>query len=247
MPCPPFPLAPSCWPSSACLAPTADRRCRSPTGRRAVTTSSRARKAMHSPATSPWSAAAATPTRALYRWGNGLRACHELATLAPIMWQRSLNGVQPLRPRPQYRAFLCHTTGFRHSGRLWSSDISSPASANDCAAPWKPESMSTAADRIDMALVSLERLYQAIEDGRHTADDLSRCKDLAALLRRELQDLSIPKEVAEDVAMHAKAMATILDMTNASIIEVECKAMERTRMNLGPLRTPRKRRRRGQN
>jgi hypothetical protein len=107
--------------------------------------------------------------------------------------------------------------------------------------------MSTAADRIDMALVSLERLYQAIEDGRHTADDLSRCRDLAALLRRELQDLSIPKEVAEDVAMHAKAMATILDMTNASIIEVECKAMERTRMNLGPLRTPRKRRRRGQN
>jgi hypothetical protein len=28
---------------------------------------------------------AATPTRALYPWGNGLRACHELGMLAPIM------------------------------------------------------------------------------------------------------------------------------------------------------------------
>src|ERR1700722_617904 len=36
---------------------------------------------------------AATPTRALYRWANGLRACHELATLAPIMWRRSLSVV----------------------------------------------------------------------------------------------------------------------------------------------------------
>ena len=45
-----------------------------------------------------WSAAAAITTKALYRWGNNLRACHALATLAPIMWQRSLSAVQPLRP-----------------------------------------------------------------------------------------------------------------------------------------------------
>ena len=32
-------------------------------------------------------------TRALYRWGDGLRACHELATLVPIMWRRSLRAV----------------------------------------------------------------------------------------------------------------------------------------------------------
>jgi hypothetical protein len=51
------------------------------------------RRAMRSPTTSRWSAAVATPTRALDRWGNGLRACHELATLAPIMWQRSLSAV----------------------------------------------------------------------------------------------------------------------------------------------------------
>ena len=33
----------------------------------------------------------ATTTKALYPWGNDLRACHELATLVPIMWQRSLS------------------------------------------------------------------------------------------------------------------------------------------------------------
>jgi hypothetical protein len=33
------------------------------------------------------------PTRALYRWGNGLRACHELGMLAPIMWRPSLSAV----------------------------------------------------------------------------------------------------------------------------------------------------------
>jgi hypothetical protein len=43
----------------------------SPIGRQAATTSSRARKAMRLPATSPWSAAAATTTRALYHWGSG--------------------------------------------------------------------------------------------------------------------------------------------------------------------------------
>jgi hypothetical protein len=39
-----------------------------------ATTSSLDRKGMRSPATSPWSAAAATPTKALYPWGNGLHA-----------------------------------------------------------------------------------------------------------------------------------------------------------------------------
>ncbi len=62
----------------------------------AATTSSLDRKGMRSPATSPWSAAAATPTRALYRWVNGLPVCRELATLAPIMWQHSLSVVLPL-------------------------------------------------------------------------------------------------------------------------------------------------------
>ena len=69
-----------------------------PTGRPAATTSSLDRKGMRSPETSPWSAAAATPTRALYRWANGLPVCRELATPAPIMWRRSLSVVQPLRP-----------------------------------------------------------------------------------------------------------------------------------------------------
>ena len=62
----------------------------------AATTSSLDRKGMRSPATSPWSAAAATPTRALYCWANGLPVCRELATLAPIMWQHSLSVVLPL-------------------------------------------------------------------------------------------------------------------------------------------------------
>ena len=64
-PCPPSPTVPSSWPSSARLVPTADRRCRSRLGRQAATTSSLARRATGSLATSPWSAAAAIPTRAL--------------------------------------------------------------------------------------------------------------------------------------------------------------------------------------
>ena len=77
-PCPPFHSAPSCWPSSARPVPTADGRCGSPTGCPAATTLSLDRRSIRSTATAPWSAAGATPTRALYRWANGLRACHEL-------------------------------------------------------------------------------------------------------------------------------------------------------------------------
>jgi hypothetical protein len=84
----------------------ADRRCRSLTGRPAATTSSLALRAIRSTATAPWSAAGATPTRALYRWANGLRACHELAMLAPIMWQLSLSVVQPAGPGLSAGAFL---------------------------------------------------------------------------------------------------------------------------------------------
>ena len=96
-PCPPSPTEPNCWPSSAFPVPTAGKRCRSPTDRQAATTSSRDRKAMRLPATSPWSAAAATTTRALYPWGNGSRASCGPATLAPVMWQRSLSALQPPR------------------------------------------------------------------------------------------------------------------------------------------------------
>jgi hypothetical protein len=88
-PCPSNPIAPRWLLPSARLAPTVARRCRSPIGRRAATTSSLDRRAPHPTPTAPWSAAAATPTRVLYRWGNGLHAYHELETLAPIMWQRS--------------------------------------------------------------------------------------------------------------------------------------------------------------
>ena len=87
-PCPPSPTVPSSWPSSARLVPTADRRCRSRIGRQAATTSSLARRATGSLASSPWSAAAAIPTRALSlslgQWNTRLsragdpRADHEI-------------------------------------------------------------------------------------------------------------------------------------------------------------------------
>jgi hypothetical protein len=45
--------------------------------------------------------------RALYCWGNGLRAWCELTTLAPIMWQHSLNVVWPLKSQVASTAFEC--------------------------------------------------------------------------------------------------------------------------------------------
>jgi hypothetical protein len=62
-------------------------------GRQAETTSSRDRKGIASTATAPWSAAAATTIRAPAPWVSGSHAYRELATLAPIMWQRSLSVV----------------------------------------------------------------------------------------------------------------------------------------------------------
>ena len=104
----PYPSDPIALPwllPSALPVLTVARRCRSLTGRPAATTSSLARTAMRLPASSPWSAAAATPTRALFPWGNGLRAYHERATLAHIMWQRSLSVSSPPRPPSRYRGF----------------------------------------------------------------------------------------------------------------------------------------------
>ena len=78
-PCPSNPIALRWLLPSAHPVPTADRRCRSPIGRPAAATSSRDRRVHALPGNLALVCCPATPTRALYRWGSGLRACHELA------------------------------------------------------------------------------------------------------------------------------------------------------------------------